>query len=237
MTHRSGSDQQGDLTDDEWALLKPLLLASNNRCGRWRDHRQVISGIIHRLGTGAQWRELPERFGPWQTVCKRHALWSADGTWEMLLQHVQAQVDAEGGIDWDVSVDSAVIRAHQHAAGAPKAAPPPPRPSERAAESTSGPAAPAGGGREAGECPGRSRGGFTTKVHLSAECRCRPLPVLITPGQQADCTQFEWGVLSVGPCMIGASAFAEVGECHADHKPAGSGTRVLAADVRRLVLP
>ncbi|MFF9594590.1 IS5 family transposase, partial [Streptomyces sp. NPDC014646] len=173
MTHRSGSDQQGDLTDDEWALLKPLLPVSNNRCGRWRDHRQVINGIIHRLGTGVQWRELPERFGPWQTVHKRHALWSADATSEMLLQHVQAQVDAEGGIDWDVSVDSTVMRAHQHTAGAPKAAPPPPRPSKRAAESTSGPAAPAGGGGEAGECLGRSRGGFTTKVHLSAEGRCR----------------------------------------------------------------
>lgn len=84
----------------------------------------MINGIIHRLGTGVQWHELPERFGPWQTVHKRHALWSADGTWDRLLQHVQAQVDAEGGIDWDVSVDSSVMRAHQHAAGAPKAAPP-----------------------------------------------------------------------------------------------------------------
>lgn len=124
---------RGDLTDDEWALLQPLLPVSNNRCGRWRDHRQVINGIIHRLGTGVQWRELPERFGPWQTVHKRHALWSADGTWDRLLQHVQVRVDAEGGIDWDVSVDSSVMRAHQHAAGAPKAAPPAPtRPSKRA---------------------------------------------------------------------------------------------------------
>ncbi|MET7928423.1 transposase [Streptomyces sp. NPDC005349] len=73
---------RGNLTDDEWALMKPLLLVSNNRCGRWRDHRQVINGIIHRLGTSAQWRELPERFGPWQTVHKRHALLSADGTWD-----------------------------------------------------------------------------------------------------------------------------------------------------------
>lgn len=109
---------RGDLTDDEWALLKPLLPLGNNRCGRWRDHRQVINGIIHRLGTGVQWRELPERFGPWQTVHKRHALWSADGTWDRLLQHVQAQVDAAGGIDWDAVVDSSVMRAHQHATAA-----------------------------------------------------------------------------------------------------------------------
>ncbi|MGW7615041.1 IS5 family transposase [Streptomyces antimycoticus] len=195
---RSRRDQQGDLTDDEWALLKPLLPSGNNRCGRWRDHRQVINGIIHRLGTGVQWRELPERFGPWQTVHKRHALWSADGTWDRLLQQVQARVDAEGGIDWDVSVDSSVMRAHQHAAGAPKAAPPAPlRPSKEGSTEIASdlggaePGAPTGGGGATGEQLGRSRGGFTTKVHLSAEGRCRPLSVLITPGQWADCTQFE----------------------------------------------
>jgi hypothetical protein len=70
-----------------------------------------------------QWRELPERFGPWKTVHKRHSLWSADGTWEMLLQHVQALADAKGDIDWDVNVDSSSVRAHQHAAGAPRRAP------------------------------------------------------------------------------------------------------------------
>lgn len=80
----------------------------------------MINGIIHWLGTGVQWRELPERFGPWKTVHKRHLLWSADGTWERLLQHVQAVVDAEGDIDWNINLDSTVVRAHQHAAGAPK---------------------------------------------------------------------------------------------------------------------
>ncbi|MFI9293694.1 transposase [Streptomyces gardneri] len=55
---------RGDLADGEWAVLEPLLPVSNNRCGRWRDHRQVINGIIHRMGTGVQWRELPERGEP-----------------------------------------------------------------------------------------------------------------------------------------------------------------------------
>lgn len=81
---------RGDLTDAEWAVLEPLLPVSNHRCGRWRGHRQVINGIIHRLGTGVQWRELPDRFGPWKTVHKRHLLWSADGTGEMLRQHQRA---------------------------------------------------------------------------------------------------------------------------------------------------
>lgn len=113
-----------ELTDSEWERLTPLLPVSNGRCGRWRDHRQVINGVLHRVRTGVQWRDLPERFGPWKTVHKRHVQWSADGTWERLLQQVQAVADAEGSIDWDISVDSTVMRAHQHAAGA-RTAPPP----------------------------------------------------------------------------------------------------------------
>lgn len=115
---------RGDLTEAEWRRLEPLLPAGNNRCGRWRDHRQVVNGILHRVRTGVQWRDLPERYGPWKTVYERHRRWSADGTWERLLRQVQAQADAVGGIDWDISVDSTSIRAHQHAAGARKAPPP-----------------------------------------------------------------------------------------------------------------
>lgn len=77
---------------------------------------------------GVHWRDLPERFGPWKTVSERHRLWSADGTWERLLQQVQGAADAAGEIDWDVSVDSAIVRAHQHAAGARTDPPPGPTP-------------------------------------------------------------------------------------------------------------
>jgi transposase len=76
--------------------------------------------------TGVQWRDLPERFGPWKTVHERHRLWSADGTWEHLLQQVQAAADAAGEIDWDISVDSTIVRAQQHAAGARTDPPPAP---------------------------------------------------------------------------------------------------------------
>lgn len=117
---------RGDLTDAEWERLRPFLPVSNGRCGRWRDHRQVIDGILHRVRTGVQWRDLPERFGPWKTVYERHRLWSADGTWERLLQQVQAEADAAGDIDWDISVDSTIVRAHQHAAGARSDPPPAP---------------------------------------------------------------------------------------------------------------
>ncbi len=117
---------RGDLSDAEWERLRPFLPVSNRRCGRWRDHRQVIDGILHRVRTGVQWRDLPERFGPWKTVYERHRLWSADGTWERLLQQVQAEADAAGEIDWDISVDSTIVRAHQHAAGARTEPPPTP---------------------------------------------------------------------------------------------------------------
>jgi transposase len=83
----------------------------------------VINGVLYRVRTGVQWRDLPERFGPWETVYKRHRRWSADGTWQMLLLKVQAAEDAAGRIDWDVSVDSTAVRAHQHSAGARKTPP------------------------------------------------------------------------------------------------------------------
>ncbi|MGV9983522.1 IS5 family transposase [Streptomyces olivaceus] len=186
---------RGDLTDAEWERLRPFLPVGNRRCGRWRDHRQVIDGILHRVRTGVQWRDLSERFGPWKTVYERHRLWSADGTWERLLQQVQAEADAAGKIDWDISVDSTIVRAHQHAAGAHRTAAGSRlkrgrggRTPERNAVAE--PRRPPGGGGAGGEGLGRSRGGFTTKLHLSADGRCRPLSLIVTPGQRADCTQF-----------------------------------------------
>ena len=121
---------RGDLSDAE--RLRPFLPVSNRRCGWWRDHRQVIDGILHRVRTGVQWRDLPERFGPWKTVYERHRLWSADGTWERLLQQVQTAADTAGEIDWNTSVDSTIVRAHQHAAGARTG--PPPAPGSKGAE-------------------------------------------------------------------------------------------------------
>ncbi|MFJ8886317.1 transposase [Streptomyces sp. NPDC102402] len=106
--------------------LWPFLPVVAGRCGGWRDHRQVIDGILHRVRTGIHRRDLPERFGPWKTVYGRYRLWSADGTWERLLQQVRAEVDAVGEIGWDIGVDSTVVRARQYAAGA-RTGPPPAR--------------------------------------------------------------------------------------------------------------
>ncbi|SBV05781.1 Putative transposase of IS4/5 family (DUF4096) [Streptomyces sp. MnatMP-M77] len=76
--------------------------------------------MLGRLRTGAPWRDLPERNGPWQTVYEWFARREADGTWAKLLEHVQVRDDAAGRVEWTVAVDSTVDRAHQHAAGAGK---------------------------------------------------------------------------------------------------------------------
>jgi transposase len=104
------------LTDAQWARIEPLMPSSEGQRGRpFREHRQVIEGIIYRLRTGVAWRDLPESFGPWQTVWKRHKRFSTDGTWDRIHGRLVAEADAAGEIDWQVSVDSTINRAHQHA--------------------------------------------------------------------------------------------------------------------------
>jgi transposase len=96
----------------------PLLPKNGHRGKQWRDHRQVIDGILWRLRTGAPWRDVPTRYGPWQTCYDRFVRWRRDGTWDRVLVCVQMAAEVTGAIPWTVSVDSTVVRAHQHAAGA-----------------------------------------------------------------------------------------------------------------------
>ena len=63
--------KKGEFTDEAWARIAPLLPENGRRGGRWRDHREVINGILWKLRTGALWRDLPERYGPWQTCYDR----------------------------------------------------------------------------------------------------------------------------------------------------------------------
>lgn len=104
------------LSDAQWARIEPLMPSSQGRKSRpFRDHRQVVEGIIYRFRTGIAWRDLPADFGPWQTVWKRHKRFSLDGTWDRIHARLVAEADAAGEIVWDVSVDSTINRAHQHA--------------------------------------------------------------------------------------------------------------------------
>jgi transposase len=121
-----------DLTDAEWARLEPLLPAHPRQGHRWNDHHTVLNGIFYRTRVGCPWRDLPEQYGNWKTVYNRHRRWSGDGTWEMILDALRAGCDEAEGADWSVSVDSTVVRAHQHAAGA-RHDPPKDIPAERLA--------------------------------------------------------------------------------------------------------
>jgi transposase len=110
---------RGELSEDIWAVIAPLLPSSGGRRGgRWRDHRTVINGILWMLCTGAPWRDVPERYGPWQTLADRLYRWRRDGTWDRILAHVQTKSDAVAEVVWDVSIDSSTARAHHHASGA-----------------------------------------------------------------------------------------------------------------------
>lgn len=112
---------RGDLTDRQGARLEPLLPVGKKagRPRRW-TRRQLIDGIRWRTRAGTPWRDVPERYGPWDRIYDLHRRWQRDGTWKRILEELQVQADAQGLIIWDVSVDSTVCRAHQHAAGARK---------------------------------------------------------------------------------------------------------------------
>ena len=107
-----------DLTDEEWGRLEALLPAHPRQGHRWNDHRTVIDGIFHRVRAGCPWRDLPEQYVNWKTVYNRHRRWSGDGTWEEILAALQTGCDVRDGADWAAAIDSTVVRAHQHAAGA-----------------------------------------------------------------------------------------------------------------------
>jgi transposase len=111
------------LSDEAWARIAPLLPSSDGCRGRpFRDHRQVVEGIVFRFRTGIAWRDLPAEFGPWQTVWKRHHRFSRDGTWDRLLAVAQADAAAAGELNWQVSADSSVMRVHQHGLNMPRSA-------------------------------------------------------------------------------------------------------------------
>jgi transposase len=171
---------RADLTDEQWALLEPLLPARSG-LGRppvW-TRRQLIDGIRWRVRAGTPWRDVPSWYGSWQSVYGLFRRWQRDGTWAQVVTALQAHADAAGLITWDVSVDSTTARAHQHAAGASSYGP-------LQKEPPGGVAA-----EPADHALGRSRGGFTTKVHLACEQGQKPLSIVITAGQRGDSPQFE----------------------------------------------
>ncbi|MEU6497303.1 transposase [Streptomyces sp. NPDC046984] len=107
------------MSDAEWEFVLPLLPVSLRGRRRLVD-RTVLNGIVRKFRIGTAWRDVPERCGPWATLHTRFRRWALDGTFERMLRSAQASADAAGDIDWLISVDSTVVRAYQHAAGAQK---------------------------------------------------------------------------------------------------------------------
>ncbi|WP_327207218.1 IS5 family transposase [[Kitasatospora] papulosa] len=171
---------RGDLTDEQRAMLEPLL-PKGSRAGRppvW-PRRRLIDGIRFRVRTGVPWRDVPVEYGPWSRVYDLFRRWQRNGTWQRILTRLQSLADAEGAITWDLSVDSTICRAHQRAAGA-----------RRRGDLQKEPP-----GGVFTELPdhglGRSQGEFATKLHLAVEQGQKPMSIVITAGQRGNSPQFE----------------------------------------------
>lgn len=112
--------RDGVISDELWAVLEPVMPQDAGRRGRpWNDHRTTLEGIIWRFRTGSPWRDLPEAFGAYQSVWQRHRLWSTDDTYGRMFAAVRDQAGLEPeDLEPILSIDSTIVRAHQHAAGA-----------------------------------------------------------------------------------------------------------------------
>lgn len=111
-----------ELTDEQWALVERHLPRSMARTGRpASDRRTQLNGIFWILATGAPWRDLPERFGPWQTVYDHFRKWRKSGVFAAIIEALQVKLDKDGYIDWELwCVDGSSVRAARAAAGADK---------------------------------------------------------------------------------------------------------------------
>jgi transposase len=160
------------VTDQHYERLEPLLPPERPPKGSQGgrpcvSHRRTSNGLVGLDRTGAPWRAIPARSGPWSTRASRFYRWREHGIWQRIVDAVPEQADEEGLLDGEIhSVDGTVIRAHQPAAGA------------------------AGSDAES-EALGRAQGGFSTKVHVRAEGLGKPMTFVLTPGQRHEATAFE----------------------------------------------
>ncbi|WP_110775579.1 IS5 family transposase [Tritonibacter mobilis] len=151
------------MSDDEWSLFEYFILAIRARNGRKpTNHRLVLDGIFWIARTGSPWRDLPEEFGKWSSVYRQFRRWTLAGLWEDILDALNQSGAVPDALQM---VDSTVIRAHHQAAGAKRGTP--------------------------RQGFGRSRGGFTTKVHLRVNAHGMPMRTEITPGQTSDYLGFD----------------------------------------------
>jgi len=103
-----------ELTEDQWVRLKPLLpWGGTGTRGRNANNRLFINALLWMARSGGRWRDLPERYGKWDSVKRRYYLWVAAGAIEALFEALREHADQ----DW-LMMDATVVRAHAQAAGA-----------------------------------------------------------------------------------------------------------------------
>jgi transposase len=107
---------RGLMSSKEWAFFKPFVTVDGPRRGRPAgNHRLTLDGIFWIARTGAPWRDLPDEFGKWSSVYRQFRRWSVSGLWDAMLEAINATGAARSSVQM---IDSTIVRAHQHAAGA-----------------------------------------------------------------------------------------------------------------------
>jgi transposase len=102
------------LQDDQWQKIKDLLPGRADTVGvTATDNRLFVEAVLYRYRAGIPWRDLPERFGDWKNIHRRHRRWSEGGVWQRVFEHLAGDADNEYAM-----IDSTIVRAHQHSAGA-----------------------------------------------------------------------------------------------------------------------
>ncbi len=150
------------LQNDEWAKILAFLRTRQDiYVGNETACRQFMDGVVWAMRSGSQWRLVPREYGKWNSIYKRFARWCDKGVWMQMLDHFADDPNLA-----NLMIDSTIVRAHPCAAGAPAAH-----------------------GGQASQALGRSRGGFTTKIHLSVDSHGKPLRIRLTAGQRHDITQ------------------------------------------------
>lgn len=102
------------LRDEQWEQIKHLLPGRAETVGvTAKDNRLFVEAVLYRYRAGIPWRDLPERFGEWKNIHRRHRRWSESGVWQRVFAHLAGDADNEYAM-----IDSTIVRVHQHAAGA-----------------------------------------------------------------------------------------------------------------------
>lgn len=161
------------ISDEVWAVIGPMFPPAAATGRPPVDRHAVVEATAWRYRTGAPWRDLPEHLGNWNTMYKNFARWSKAGMWAELLERVQSLAAATDDLEWVASIDSTIVRVHQHGASLPR--------TTRARSNYK-----KFGAEPPDHAIGRSRGGLTTKNHLVCDGKGRALAFILTPGQTAD---------------------------------------------------